>query len=203
MLLCNHLNFAAYELKAWLLYYSPVVLYQILNEDFYQHHLLLVEGVYLLLMNNMSEKQIEKSARLLQHYYVKFGPLYGKFKALGVLCRCNYSSHSFMVGDRYCTTAVHGLLHLPDVVRSLGPLWAHSCFPFEGTNGTILKLFHGSKAVEKQVKLTILHKVILNRHRNYCMAHPNIVVYYELLLVVNHQCMHITRFRLYINSHNI
>jgi hypothetical protein len=30
---------------------------------------------------------------------------------------------------------------LPDVVNNLGPLWAHSCFPFEGTNATILKFF--------------------------------------------------------------
>ena len=46
---------------------------------------------------------------------------------------------------------IHGLLHLPDVVTKLGPLWAHSCFPFESANGEILKMFHGSQGVEKQV----------------------------------------------------
>ena len=46
---------------------------------------------------------------------------------------------------------VHGLLHLPTVVKKLGPLWAHSCFPFESANGVILKLFHGTQSTEKQV----------------------------------------------------
>ena len=50
---------------------------------------------------------------------------------------------------------VHGLLHLPDTVRHLGPLWAHSCFPFESANGELLRLFHGSQGVEKQVSACI------------------------------------------------
>ena len=49
------------------------------------------------------------------------------------------------------TMNIHGLLHLPEVVRNLGPLWAHSCFPFESANGDILKFFHGSSGIEKQV----------------------------------------------------
>lgn len=49
------------------------------------------------------------------------------------------------------TANVHNLLHLPRVVEKLGPLWAHSCFPFENANGTLLKLFHGTQSVEKQV----------------------------------------------------
>lgn len=46
---------------------------------------------------------------------------------------------------------VHALLHLPEVVRDLGPLWAHSCFPFENANGEIQKFYHGSQGVNKQV----------------------------------------------------
>ena len=52
----------------------------------------------------------------------------------------------------WCITAcVHGLLHLPKVVQNLGPLWAHSCFPFEAANGEMKTLFYGTNAVEKQV----------------------------------------------------
>ena len=39
---------------------------------------------------------------------------------------------------------LHGLLHLQQVVKSLGPLWDSSCFPLEGANGELPKLFHGS-----------------------------------------------------------
>lgn len=49
------------------------------------------------------------------------------------------------------TINVHNLLHLPETVKNLGPLWAHSCFAFEAVNGELLKLFHGSQKVEKQV----------------------------------------------------
>ena len=56
-----------------------------------------------------------------------------------------------VTGERYMTGSVHGLMHLPEVVHHLGPLWAHSCFPFESGNGELKVLFHGTRAVEKQV----------------------------------------------------
>ena len=40
------------------------------------------------------------------------------------------------------TANVDNLLHLPEVVRNLGPLWAHSCFPFEAANGKLLNSLH-------------------------------------------------------------
>jgi len=43
------------------------------------------------------------------------------------------------------------LLHLPDSVRNLGPLWAHSAFPFEGMNGWLSDLYHGTRVPQKQV----------------------------------------------------
>ena len=54
-------------------------------------------------------------------------------------------------GERYMSANVHGLLHLPQCVQKLGPLWCHSCFQFESANGELLGAFHGSQALEKQV----------------------------------------------------
>lgn len=54
--------FKAHELQVWLLYYSSVVLQGILPEDYYQHHLLLVEGIYLLLMDSITESDILQSS---------------------------------------------------------------------------------------------------------------------------------------------
>ena len=51
------------------------------------------------------------------------------------------------------TVCLHSLMHLPDCVRNLGPLWSHSCFAFESANGELLKLFSGSTGIEKQVKM--------------------------------------------------
>ena len=67
---------------------------------------------------------------------------------------CNYVCAyvpMFLLGQDHMTANVHGLLHLPRCVETLGLLWANSCFPFEAANAQLLKLFHGSQGVEKQV----------------------------------------------------
>ena len=56
-----------------------------------------------------------------------------------------------IIGERHMLMNVHSLLHLPEVAEDFGPLWAHSCFPYENANGELLKLLHGSQCVEKQV----------------------------------------------------
>jgi len=55
-----------------------VVLNGILPEDYYQHHLLLVEGVYLLLQDVVEEKHVTQSSQLFKHYCYLFPYLYGK-----------------------------------------------------------------------------------------------------------------------------
>ena len=70
--------FEAHELRAWLLHYSPVVLYGILPDDYYQHHLLLVESIYLLLQEAIPDKEIDHVVKLLNHYCFMFGALYGE-----------------------------------------------------------------------------------------------------------------------------
>ena len=54
------------------------------------------------------------------------------------------------------TINMHSLLHLPEAVKNLGPLWAHSCFAFEAANGELLKFFHGSQSVEKQASFLFI-----------------------------------------------
>lgn len=63
------------------------------------------------------------------------------------------------------SASVHGLLHLPDAVRDLGPLWSHSCFPFENANGELLKLCHGSQALEKPVHMYVYMCMWLHMYR--------------------------------------
>ena len=46
---------------------------------------------------------------------------------------------------------VHLLLHLPDTVRELGPLWVYSCFHFEGQNGILKNLIHGTQKIDMQL----------------------------------------------------
>ena len=55
------------------------------------------------------------------------------------------------------TINVHSLLHICENVKSLGPLWSHSCFPFENMNGYLKSLFHGSQQIDKQVSILIVY----------------------------------------------
>lgn len=129
-LLKNLAHFKASELRAFLLYYCLPCLWGLLEEDYFQHLLLLVNGIYLLLQDSISPSDIESSSSMLVHFCTRMEALYGK---------------------RYETYNVHMLLHLTDCVRNLGPLWGTSCFWFEGYNGDLSKLFHGTQNVDIQI----------------------------------------------------
>ena len=49
------------------------------------------------------------------------------------------------------TANIHLLVHLPDCVKQLGPLWVYSCFQFEGQNGLLKGLINGARQVDKQI----------------------------------------------------
>ena len=72
------------------------------------------------------------------------------------VCTCMHYISICTVGERYMTVCLHSLMHLPGCVQNLGPLWSHSCFMFEAANGELLKIFHGTVGIEKQVTLSIL-----------------------------------------------
>ena len=65
----------AHELRAWILYYSAAVLYGILPETYYQHHLLLVEAIFLLLKEKIHSEDVTHSSDILNHYCFLFGKI--------------------------------------------------------------------------------------------------------------------------------
>lgn len=101
-MLKNLAHFKASELRAFLLYYSLPCLWGLLEEDYFQHLLLLVNAIFLLLQDSIPPSNIERSSSMLVHFCTRMEALCGK---------------------RYETYNVHMLLHLPDCVRNLGPLW--------------------------------------------------------------------------------
>lgn len=54
------------------------------------------------------------------------------------------------------TYNVHQLLHLAKSAHFFGPLWAHSCFPFESNMGRLLKLVTSSNGVALQIATRVL-----------------------------------------------
>lgn len=120
----------ASELRSFLLFYGPAVLYNILPNPYYEHFLFISEAIFLLLQDSISESQLQLAERLLFHFCILFEGYYGL---------------------RYQTANIHLLVHLVDEVRALGPLWTHSCFHFEDKNGFLLKTFHGTQNIQFQI----------------------------------------------------
>lgn len=75
-LLKNLAHFKASELHAFLLYYSLHCLWGLLEEDYFQHLLLLVNGIYLLLQDSISPSDIESSSLMLLHFCTRMEALY-------------------------------------------------------------------------------------------------------------------------------
>jgi hypothetical protein len=128
----------ASEYRAFLLFYSIPCLYGILPQEYFEHYLLLVESIHILLGTSIAKQDLRKATLLLRRF----------------CCSIDYLYHA-----RYETPNVHALLHISRKVNDLGPLWAHSCFFFEDLNGDIRKLFNGTQNVQCQ----ILYSVSVNQ----------------------------------------
>jgi len=120
----------ASEFRYFLLFYSIPCLQQFLPKEFMNHWQLLIFAVYRLM-----EKPVD----------------------VHVVTMCNLALHKFVVlieelyGEEHVSYNVHLLAHLASAVERWGPLWANSAFLFEDANGKLLKFFHSSSGVSKQI----------------------------------------------------
>lgn len=103
----------ASELKYFLLYIGPIVLYNLLPENYFRHFLSLSVGIRLLLSNEISDSDIERADYALNYFNQRVVRLYGE----------NFQSYN-----------IHSLRHLPWQVRTSGPLWGFSAFGYESAN---------------------------------------------------------------------
>lgn len=117
-------SWKASELKNFCFYFSLPILEDILHRDYSEHYKLLVLGVFLLCRPSTSGEMINNASRALNEYVSRFENLYGL---------------------RHMSSNLHSVLHFPQTVRDLGPLWVYSCFPLKDPNGKIKNLVHGSK----------------------------------------------------------
>lgn len=62
-----------------------------------------------------------------------------------------FNFHIMYTGENSATKNLHLLRHVVSCVHNRGPLWAYSCFSFEGMNGQLKSFFHGSRNMNKQV----------------------------------------------------
>lgn len=100
----------ASELRAFLLYYGPIVLKKRLSNEHFNHFLLLSRAIYILLKDEISPTERNFANTLLHIFVIDFERLYGRNK-------CSYN--------------VYQLKHMTLFVSLWGPLWAWSAFSSE------------------------------------------------------------------------
>ena len=126
----TYMHWKASEIRSWLLYYSVPVLRGILPDIYLTHYSLLVEGTNILLTEGITAADLTR-AELLLRMFVKHANILYKDSIVGL--------------------NMHNLVHLPQCVKMLGPLWAWSCFVFESFNGEIKKAVHGTGNACRQI----------------------------------------------------
>ena len=121
----------AAEVRDCLLFYFPIILKNKLPKKYYQHFLLLVSEMRILLQERIHTDEIyiaESLLRLFVHDVVK---LYGLEK---------------------CSFNVHQLMHMAEWgARNWGPLWAWSASTFEDGIGYFKKMNHGPNKVDMEI----------------------------------------------------
>ena len=136
-------HWKASECRSWLLYYSVPCLEGVLRTKYLQHWCHLVNGVYALLQDSVSDNDLRYAEGALRAFSRDMEALYGK---------------------ENMTSNIHASLHLSDCVRDLGPLWSCSAFPFDGFMMTIKKYIRGTTRVPQQVASTYLMSQLVRKH---------------------------------------
>jgi hypothetical protein len=142
----------ASEWRAFLVYYSPLILETLLPKTYFRHWLLLFTAINLLVSRHITAQDITTARLCLYKFVHQFRELYG------------VENVSFNI---------HLLTHLCDSVESFGPLWATSAFIFEDANQHLLAMCHGTRGIHKQmIKRFLGYRKITAVSRVY-MAHAS------------------------------
>lgn len=118
------------DYRNFISFYDLPILADILPNNQLSNFTLLVHSMFILLQKSISHASIESAENMLMNVCNGFRKIYG---------------------DRYMSANIHQLLYLCDNVNYLGPLWTHSCFPFEDKNRFIVQMIHGSQKIAFQI----------------------------------------------------
>ncbi|CAN7981164.1 unnamed protein product [Ixodes pacificus] len=123
-------SWKASEWRHWLSFYSLPCTLDVLPQQYWAHIKQLVEAVLMLLSDQLTQLSIDRADTLLKLFVADTQRLY---EATAM------------------TFNVHQMLHLAEVARRLGPLWAHSALVFESGNGRLVKLVTGASGAPLQI----------------------------------------------------
>ena len=126
------------EWQSWLLFYSSICLQGLIPTQLLDHYTLLVESIFILLQDSISEAELRLCVEKLLIFVAKAQDMFGQ---------------SVLTFD------MHSLLHLVQSVRMTGPLWSTSTFPFEGAIFYLKRTITEPKGVYDQIEKRTLSKL--------------------------------------------
>ena len=138
-------NWKATEYRLFLLYTGPVILKEVLSEEFYNHFLYLHGAITILASPNIfrlsedkKNKWIDFANQCLKYYVQKFGDLFG---------------------EHHLVYNVHSLIHLAEDCKIHGDIESFSAFVFESYLGFLKSQLGGKRRElsELRNKIHILH----------------------------------------------
>jgi hypothetical protein len=127
----------ASEYKSFLLFYSPVILKDILPHRYFAQWLLLVKVTHIMLQLRISHEDLQLANMCLLKFVNMVTTLYR---------------------NQYVSYNVHLMIHLARSVAHWGPLWNSSAFIFEDLYGKLLSFYHGTQSVADQMFTRFLER---------------------------------------------
>lgn len=144
-------NWKASMFRSFGLYFY-VALEDILPKKYFDHFQNLSYGIYVLLQQEVSVKDVENVQTLFQQFLMDMEALYG-------VC--------------HLTINLHFLIHLPQCVIDWGCLWAHSTFIPEWMNGELMGLCHGTQYIADQMaKNFLVQQAVRNEATDMIAKYP-------------------------------
>lgn len=138
-------HWKATEWKHWILFYAVPCLENILPELYLNHLKLFVSALHCLSGKAIDKRELPTIEKNLKQFVKLF-------------------EESF--GESEMTMNVHKILHLVQMVKDSGPLWAFGAFGFESKNGQVVKFVKGSKDVLLQITSKCVFKRYLLSKQN-------------------------------------
>lgn len=127
---CERSKWKASEWQSCLLFCSIPCLHGILDDCALMHFGLYVNSMHTLLQQSMNENETEQVNRDLNLFTAVFEVLYG---------------------EEFIKFCVYTLNHVVPCVKTSGPIWATSTFPFENAIFYLKQCVHGPKRIYQQM----------------------------------------------------
>lgn len=131
----DYKSYKAYEYLNFVLYYSVPIYALFLQKEYFNHWLLLVRALHLLLQKSIKRSELDEAEQLLKLFVSGTEKLYG---------------------DCYLRYNIHNFLHLTLCVLRWGPLKDISTFEFENKNGYLARIIHGTKNIGQEMVNVLL-----------------------------------------------